>query len=1184
MAEGGTSAGYTPPVANADTFYRSPGLSLKITQTSLLANDTDGGAPPIGWGGLDNGGITANGVSLMTDSTTIYYTNGLSVNDSFNYWITNSAGWAATNVVSIITNCVSGSATAPASVSAGTAMVGFAGVPGYTYEVQRSTNVSFTNWVVIVVTNTPDFGLFKVVDNFPDFGGQSPSQAYYRLRFVHVGAPVSAVPVIATQPTNLTVAVGENPTFHVIASSTLPLSYQWYFNNTTQVGATNSMLTITNAQTSNAGNYFVVVANNCGSVTSSKALLTVNPPLPCAPAAWGLVSWWQGEENTFAYDIAGFNDGELEGGIGFAAGMVGQAFNFTDTNMDVRIPASSSLDVGAGDGFTVEGWINSPDVSIYQPIVEWNDGAGSWGVHFYISQDAGPGSLCANIVDTDGYWHQISTPVAPLTNNVFQHVALTYDKAWGVATIYCDGGVIAQQDLGCFTPLTTFPLYLGRRPPGCPDAYTFAGLMDEISLYNRALSPDEIAAIYNAGCAGKCMLTPTAPSIIVQPIDQAVNVGDTATFVVLAMGTRPVSFQWLFNDTNIIGGGTSDTLTLANVQPGQAGNYSVLVTNDYGSVMSSDAILTVIPIPPEISSQPTDQTVTMGDTATFIVAANGSPPLSYQWNFNGTNLVGATNALLTLTDVQPGQAGNYAVLVTNDFGSVTSLLAMLTVCIPPSITMQPTNQQVSLSQSATFSVVASATAPMSCQWYFNSEAVIDATNATMTLHNAQTTRSGNCFVVVTNDCGTVTSTVVVLEVSTPVIPRIAAGRKHTLALKSDRTVLASGSNGNGQCGNGTTELATNLVSVLNLSNVVGIAAGELFGMAWKSDGTAWVWGDNQSGQLGDGHVNHDESAPIQVTNLNSVPIIAMAGGDQHSLALASNATVWAWGTNDFGQLGDGTTTQRLMPVQVTNLDSVTAIAAGGEHSLALKSDGTVWAWGEGDSGRLGNGSEEDQFTAVQVVGLSNVMAIAGGGRHSLALKNDFTVWAWGNNEYGQLGDGSISNRWILVPVTNLSSVIAIAGGGEHSVALKSDGTVWAWGDNSIGQLGNCTTNDSTIPVQVSGLSNVVAIAASHEHNVALKSDGTLVVWGYPVQENDYNSCPVTLESEVHLIDDSDGNGLPDWWEWYYFGHLGVDPNADPDGDGRSNLMEYLDGTDPNFPDFNPDIKNLIQLQVYTPLQ
>jgi alpha-tubulin suppressor-like RCC1 family protein len=242
--------------------------------------------------------------------------------------------------------------------------------------------------------------------------------------------------------------------------------------------------------------------------------------------------------------------------------------------------------------------------------------------------------------------------------------------------------------------------------------------------------------------------------------------------------------------------------------------------------------------------------------------------------------------------------------------------------------------------------------------------------------------------------------------------------------------------------------------------------------------------------LGNGTTYINSNTPVQVSALSGVT--AIAGGFAHSLALKSDGTVWAWGYNSNGQLGDGTYTTRNTPVQVSALSGVTAIAAGAYHSLALKSDGTVWASGWDVVGQLGNGTSTDSNTPVQVSGLSGMTAIAGGYFHSLALKSDGTVWAWGFNGYGELGNGTYTNSNTPVQVSGLSGVTAIAGGYFHSLALKSDGTVWAWGQDIFGQLGNgtfITTPPDGIgtPTQVSGLSGITAVAGGAYHSLALKA-------------------------------------------------------------------------------------------------
>jgi YVTN family beta-propeller protein len=318
-------------------------------------------------------------------------------------------------------------------------------------------------------------------------------------------------------------------------------------------------------------------------------------------------------------------------------------------------------------------------------------------------------------------------------------------------------------------------------------------------------------------------------------------------------------------------------------------------------------------------------------------------------------------------------------------------------------------------------------------------------------------------------------------------------------------VEAWGYNLDGELGNGsfTTSSPYGISSpgaVSGLSGVVAVAGGQFHSLAVKSDGTVWAWGSNNYAQLGYA-VESNSDTPGQVIGPGGsgflTGVVAIAGGGAHSLALKSDGTVWAWGNNGNGQLGDGTTTTTGMPVQVSGLTGVVAIAGGGAHSLAVKSDGTVWAWGNNGNGQLGNGTFVASNTPVQVSGLLGVVAIAGGVTHSLALKSDGTVWAWGNNGNGQLGNGTFVASNTPVQASGLSGIVAIAadGIGFHSIALKSDGTVWAWGDNELGELGNGTFTESDTPVQVSGLSGVVAIAAGGYHSLTLMSDRTVWDWG-----------------------------------------------------------------------------------------
>jgi RHS repeat-associated protein len=307
------------------------------------------------------------------------------------------------------------------------------------------------------------------------------------------------------------------------------------------------------------------------------------------------------------------------------------------------------------------------------------------------------------------------------------------------------------------------------------------------------------------------------------------------------------------------------------------------------------------------------------------------------------------------------------------------------------------------------------------------------------------------------------------------------------------SLAAWGDNSYGQLGNGTTSGSTTPVAVAGaLTGVTTIAGGLSFGYALRNDGTVWAWGDNSDGELGNGTTT-SSTVPVPVTGLSNVTAIAAAGNDGY--ALRSDGTVWSWGLNRYSELGNGTTTSSTVPVPVTGLSNVTAIAAGGYNASALRSDGTVWSWGFNGDGELGNGSTANSSVPVRVSGLTGAFAVARGSQMGYALRSDGTVWAWGDNFYGELGNASTASSTTPVQVSGLSGVRTIAGGSTDGYALRSDGTVWAWGNNSAGSLGNGSTANSSVPVRVSGLTAATAIAGGYNTGFAVRSDGTVRAWG-----------------------------------------------------------------------------------------
>jgi alpha-tubulin suppressor-like RCC1 family protein len=326
--------------------------------------------------------------------------------------------------------------------------------------------------------------------------------------------------------------------------------------------------------------------------------------------------------------------------------------------------------------------------------------------------------------------------------------------------------------------------------------------------------------------------------------------------------------------------------------------------------------------------------------------------------------------------------------------------------------------------------------------------------------------------------------------------QVSCGNNHTAAVKKDGTLWTWGYDEYGELGLNDDDQNSELspVQVGTATTWKQVSCGLAHTAAVKTDGTLWTWGRNLEGQLGINTLNQQES-PVQ-TSVAGTTWKQVSCGGLHTTAIKTDGTLWAWGYNFYGQIGNGTTALTITPVEVTAGSTNWKQVSGGRfHTAAVKTDGTLWCWGQNAYGHLGDNTSIDKTTPTQVSGGGTTWKqVAGGIRHTVAVKTDGTLYGWGQNSEGQLGLNNVTSP-IRIPTQ-------VSGGGTNwkqvdadviTAAIKTDGTLWSWGFNQYGQIGNGTIVQSNIPVQTSAAgTNWKQVATGYCHTAAIKTSDNLL--------------------------------------------------------------------------------------------
>ena len=872
-------------------------------------------------------------------------------------------------------------------------------------------------------------------------------------------------------------------------------------------------------------------------LTLYKNIVPFGATSTCTPAPAGLVGWWKGDGNTL--DSVGGNDG-VNQNVAYSNGVAGQAFAFDPENLAYGTYSGIQLaDQPAyvlTNSLTIEGWVR-PRGDGY---IIFCRGDHRPGLDPYFLSMNGNSNLDFFIVDAGGNTAKIETT---LPYFIWTHVAATLDGSTGTLSVYTNGVLAVQTN----TVIRPFGDLLPDQSPGVGignindggNSFPFLGDLDEISLYNRALSVSEIQSLYHAGSLGKCPFF-VAPVIITQPTNQTVLAGGATGFSAVANGTQPLIYQWNFNGTNI-SGATNSTLTLAGIQAGQAGSYAVLVTNLYGAATSFIASLTVTvpPVPPTILSQTPSQIVLLGNPATFTVNVSGSGPLSYFWSRDGALISGATNFSYTLGSAQLTDSGSkVSCFVTNAVGSAASTNATLKVidsvandlCSGPVVvtSFNYTNLQSTTKATSFGDPVPSCITDFgNGVWYqftapLNGQLTVDTFGSDFDTGLAIYTGACDALTEITcnDDTGGMTS-----QLTLPT----TAGATYSI-------LIGGYSAHTGNLAFHLNYLTPPVFAVQPTNQSVVVSSNASFSATLTGAlPMTFQWFFNGAPLADNGRISGSATASLSLSNITTADAGSYTLAATNFLGSASSAaavlnvlvpatistppvgrSVPPGLPTTFSAAATGNPTPNYYQWQLngTNIPGATSstysIAAvttnhlGFYHLIASNSvGGTVSADAQLTFGQVAAWGRNLNNECLPPPNLSNVVAVAGSFGASFAMRTDGTVAAWGTGNatnlpasasnvvalaisgstgnYALRSDGRVVGwNGILPPA--LSNLVAIAAGNNFSYAVRAEGTITSWG----------TTPTPGFPA---GLSQITAIAGGVNNAFALRSDGKIFVSG-----------------------------------------------------------------------------------------